>query len=345
MLDIRSIKFVIGILKYHLTKRRFPLLVVLSVTNRCNLRCIYCFGQYGEREVNDFATEELLNIIDELSQMGTKIVSISGGEPLLRDDIGEIIKAVKRKKMICLMNTNGLLIERHFASLRELDTICIGFDGNEVENDLNRGKGSFKRIIEGIKIAKELNIPVHTVCVITKNNINCVEYIINLAKEMGFSVEFNFPCGLLSEISSDYYIGKNEDYQNAILKIIEYKKNSNPILFSKKSYEFVLAWLKRFDRPIFFDFVPKNLNYVPCYSGKLECFIDADGFLYPCYQLIGRYPTKNIKEIGFRKAWEELDRDIDCKACFSLCSVEHNYIFNLAPAVIFNSVKNVILRK
>lgn len=344
MLDLRSIEFAWGVLKYHIIKKKIPLLVVLTVTNRCNLRCIYCFGRYGERKVEDFTTEELLKIIYELSVSGTKIVSISGGEPLLREDIGEIINEVKKRGMICLMNTNGLLIEKHLDALEQLDSICIGFDGREIENDLNRGEGSFKKIIEGIKAAKKLGIPVHTVCVLTRNNIDSVEYILTLAKDIGFSVEFNFPCGLLTEESCEY-IGKNEDYQNIILKIIEYKRKNYPILFSKKSYEFVLNWLKRFDKPIYFDSRPRGLNYIPCYSGRLECFIDADGLLYPCYQLIGRYPAVNIKEIGFKNAWECLNRDIKCKTCLSICSIEHNYIFNLEPGAIFNHIKNVIFRR
>lgn len=319
-------------------------MVVLTVTRRCNLRCIYCFGTYPERKHKDFSTSEIMTVIDDLASCGTKIVSISGGEPLIREDIGEIIAQVKKRNMLCLINTNGLLVEEKLESLRRLDTLCIGFDGKEAENDLNRGKGSFKKILGGIKAAKSLNLPLHTVCVITKNNINSIDYIIHLAKEMGFTAEFNITCGLLSE-NDTTYTAKTDEYKGAVTKIIEYKKKNYPILFSSHSYEFVLNWLNKYNQRIFFDNVPGALSYVPCYSGRLECFIDADGSLYPCYQLIGRYPAENIKEVGFRMAWNNLNKNIQCKTCCSVCSVEHNNIFHLNPRVIYNNVKNVLLRR
>ncbi len=85
-----------------------PLVAGLNVTNRCNLSCSYRYGAYSKREARDFTTEELLNLIEEFKNMGTRAIYISGGEPLLREDIGEIIRATKDRNMLCFMNTNGL---------------------------------------------------------------------------------------------------------------------------------------------------------------------------------------------------------------------------------------------
>lgn len=341
---LQHLSFMAGIVRYHISKKRVPLMAVLTVTKRCNLRCIYCFGAYPERKYKDFTSSEIITVIDDLASCGTRIVSISGGEPLIREDIGDIIARVKKRNILCLINTNGLLVEERIESLRQLDSLCIGFDGKEAENDLNRGKDSFGKIMGGIKAAKSLNIPLHTVCVITKNNINSIDYIVHLAREMGFTAEFNITCGLLSE-NDTAYTANIKGYKEAISKIIAYKRMNYPILFSSHSYEFVLNWLNKYSQRIFFDDVPEELSYVPCYSGKLECFIDADGFLYPCYQLIGRYPAENIKVVGFETAWNNLNKNIRCKTCCSVCSVEHNNIFHLNPGVIYNNVKNVLLHR
>ena len=75
-------------------------MVSLNVTNRCNLACSYCYGDYPKREARDFTTKELLDLIEEFRSMGTRAIYISGGEPLLRNDIEEIIGAIKDKNML-----------------------------------------------------------------------------------------------------------------------------------------------------------------------------------------------------------------------------------------------------
>ena len=64
--------FMLTLFHDHIFKKRTPLVVVLNVTFRCNLRCGYCYGQYFDRQDEDFKTEELLGLIDELAKLGTR---------------------------------------------------------------------------------------------------------------------------------------------------------------------------------------------------------------------------------------------------------------------------------
>ena len=86
-----------------------PISVVLVVNNRCNLNCNYCFGDYGNRRDTDYTTEELVKIIDDLYDLGTRYMIVHGGETLLRKDIGYIVNYIKNKGIYVGFLTNGIL--------------------------------------------------------------------------------------------------------------------------------------------------------------------------------------------------------------------------------------------
>ena len=107
------IAFMYTLLKDKLLGGRTPLIVVLNTTFRCNMRCGYCYGRFYEYPNNkDFTTEELINLIDDLKRMGTRSITLGGGEPLIRKDIGLIIDRIKESGIECGFNTNGTLVSQ-----------------------------------------------------------------------------------------------------------------------------------------------------------------------------------------------------------------------------------------
>ena len=82
------------------TSKRMTIVENLLINNDCNIKCFYCFPQVFKREVKQFTTQELMKLIDDFHDRGTEVMVLLGGEPLLRKDIGEIIRYVKSKKMI-----------------------------------------------------------------------------------------------------------------------------------------------------------------------------------------------------------------------------------------------------
>ena len=114
-----------------------PLFIVLVTNNGCNLNCSYCYGNYGERKQKDYSTKELLKIIDELKQQGTKLLTVHGGESLLRKDIGEILNYAKNKGFYISLNTNGYYVKSRINDIKFLDNICLSLDGTKENNDKN----------------------------------------------------------------------------------------------------------------------------------------------------------------------------------------------------------------
>lgn len=339
----KRISFFTNLLKGKILGKNIPLVVVLNTTNRCNLRCIYCYGPYYDNPKNDFTIEQLLELIDELTALGTKSITLGGGEPLLRDDIGQLIDYIKSKGIECGMNTNGILIPQKIDIVKKLDLVCISIDGNKESNDTNRGEGSFEKIMAGIKAAKEAGLIVHTNTVLTKNNLNSIDYLMNLAKTIGLGVEFNLPFYQTSPNKDNPALDiSNQDSRQAIKKIMEYKKKGYPVLFSEKVHQYVVKW-PDYKKKMYLGKKP-DFKYIKCQAGRYMCFIDADGMVYPCAQLIGTFKALNFLEVGFKRAWENLASH-NCQACYFICFNEFNSIFSLNFSVILSNIINSLKRK
>ncbi len=338
------------IIQANVTKHWHPLIVSLTVTNRCNLKCVYCYGSYHQRKIKDFPKRFWFELIDEMQGMGTRLIHLEGGEPLLRDDIGEFVHYIKSKNMLCRMNSNGYLVPNKIDAIKKLDSLCISLDGDEASNDKNRGKGCYRRVIEAIKTAKRLGLPVLTSTTLTRNNIEggAIEHVISLAEKYRFGAQFNFLYEQTSDISDDPACRVHDSaIRSAVKKIIACKKQGAPVFYSMATYRNVLNWpvsydIKKFtnDRPI-----PAGFKHIPCYMGKLMCFVDGDGRVYPCGEHIGTFPALNIMDVGFKRAWESLNENKTCHTCYNTCFDEYNEVFSCKPSVWWNNFKNSLLSK
>jgi MoaA/NifB/PqqE/SkfB family radical SAM enzyme len=133
---------------------RGPLIVFLSLTEKCNLRCKKCtiWKSVKEEREPELSKEEIFSFLPQLSSTGTKIIALWGGEPLLNKNLCEIIREIHRQKMIPYVITNGLLLnEQYVAQLikADLGSISVSLDNPFPEkHDERKGfKGAFARTI------------------------------------------------------------------------------------------------------------------------------------------------------------------------------------------------------
>lgn len=333
--------FIGTLIKDKLVGGRTPLVVVLNVTSRCNMRCGYCYGQfYSEKSSRDFTSKELLKLIDNLGEMGTRSITLGGGEPLLRKDIGRIVEKIKENGIECGFNTNGTLVSRKIKELQKADMICVSIDGPKEMNDANRGEGTFERIVEGIDAALEAGIKVHTTTVLTRHNCDSVEWVVEMAKAKGIQAEFNLLFHQSDEKDdSDRFMASNTNLRKAVEKIVELKGQGAPILFSEHVYRYVARW-PDYRKRLFMGNGPA-FEYIDCYAGRFMMFINSDGKVYPCVQLIDIFPAKDLREVGIRAAWENL-ADHSCRACYFPCFNEFNTIMDMNFRVIAGQVLSTL---
>ena len=129
----------------------FPETVVWEITFACNMQCIHCGTSAGKRRPDELTTEEALNLVDELADLGCKSLTISGGEPLLRKDWRELAARAKERDMTTYLITNGFAVTAAIAD----DFLHLGFkrigvsiDGmEEVHNYIRQRPDSYSKCL------------------------------------------------------------------------------------------------------------------------------------------------------------------------------------------------------
>ncbi|AIY90567.1 radical SAM protein [Geoglobus acetivorans] len=160
---------------------------VWNVTARCNLKCVHCYADAGAKKEGELTTEEAKEFIDDLAEMKVPVLLLSGGEPLMREDIFELIEHAKSKGLYVSLSTNGTLINDDVAGrLAELkvDYVGISIDGLPGTNDRFRGlRGAFDRALNGILNAKEAGLLTGIRFTVTRLNLREVPEVIDLLVE------------------------------------------------------------------------------------------------------------------------------------------------------------------
>lgn len=328
-----------NILKCKVLGRYRPLVVLLYVTDRCNLKCRYCQGHWSARKINDFTTEEIFSIVDQCVELGTKHFTIHGGEIFLRDDVEKTIAYMKGKGLYVNLVTNGILLAENIEKIRDIDSLCISLDGSETANDMNRGKGTYKKIVEAIRLAKRENFKFNVQGTITKYSKNEVGFLAEMAKEIGYYQQFSLLLKPLKPDQND--IGLTEDeMKEAIREIIKYKKMGYPIFTSYRTLNNALNWKHPYSKAMLnVEEFKKDGDAIRCYYGKLKLVIDADGFAYPCSSLNHEFKALNVREVGVKKAYEHVVATNTCEACYFLTQNDWSLLLGLSPGQYLEQVK------
>lgn len=164
--------------------------VVWNVGRRCNLRCVHCYSHSRDQEYKgELSHEEGIELLNDLSDFGVPVVLFSGGEPLMRPDLFELVEHAVSKKMRAVLSTNGTLITPEVANRLKgigLSYVGISLDGLQETNDRFRGvKGAFEQAIAGVRSCLANGVKVGLRFTMTKQNYRDVEGIFDLIEKEG----------------------------------------------------------------------------------------------------------------------------------------------------------------
>ena len=139
-----------------------PVHAVWELTLACDLKCQHCGSRAGKRRSEELTTEECLDLVRQLARMGTREVTLIGGEAYLRRDWLEIIREIRKQRMDCTLQSGGLhLTENRIKSAVDagLQALGVSIDGLEEVHDKLRGvKGSFNAAISALECVKKYGI-------------------------------------------------------------------------------------------------------------------------------------------------------------------------------------------
>jgi radical SAM protein with 4Fe4S-binding SPASM domain len=165
-------------------------------TIRCNLACAHCRRvESDETAYRDLSTAQAKDLIEQLAELGKgqpamPVLVFSGGEPLCREDLFELISQARSLGIIPALATNGTLLDTTVAEqIRDsgIARVSVSLDGAtaEVHDKMRQLKGSFERAIEGIKCLHEKKVPFQINITLTRHNAEQLEDVYELAKFLG----------------------------------------------------------------------------------------------------------------------------------------------------------------
>ncbi len=296
-----------------------PSLVSWNLTRRCNLRCPHCYLSAGKKAEQELTTEECLALIDEMKALGTEMVILTGGEPLLRKDIFDIATRCAEQGMWVVMGTNGVLIDDRVAQ-RMVDCgikgVGISIDSVDPEkhNSFRGGPNSWEHSVRALKICRQHGLEVLVQSTVMASNYEEVPKLIDFAKEIGawsFNLYFLVQTGrgqLMNDLSA-------EQTESMLTHLVEHQEAYRPMLvrskcaphFKRLAYERGLG----------------GLESGGCMAGTHYCRITPDGDVTPCPYM--DLSAGNVRDSSFTEIWNHSDlfsglRDLErlegrCGAC------------------------------
>lgn len=162
--------------------------VVWNVGQRCNLRCVHCYSHSKNKEyTGELSTSEGKSLLEDLASFGSPVILFSGGEPLMRPDILELVGYARELGLRAVISTNGTLITGSLAKELKgfgLSYVGISLDGLKETHDKFRGlKGAFDQAMDGLRNCQEAGIKVGLRFTINKRNAADIPGIFQLLRD------------------------------------------------------------------------------------------------------------------------------------------------------------------
>jgi radical SAM family uncharacterized protein len=289
---------------------RTPLFCGHKLTYNCNLKCKMC--PFWKRQSPDLSTEQEKAIIKQVYNSGACGIAFEGGEPLLRNDLADILAFSRYLPLQTSIVTNGTLLESKIDEIAPYinGAIYVSLDGLEQTHDAIRGvKGSFTKAIQGIGATrKKVAVTINTT--VMAENIDEIENIVELAKELGTRISIAIAHEYCNANASSPEADKIPQLAH---RLLEMKRKGYPIVNSRG----------------YFKVMAKEKNW-KCKPWAI-INIDATGnIVLPCYVHNDYESTVSILEKGVKGAvlsydWKKIE---NCKKCNLHCYVEPSLVIS-----------------
>lgn len=273
-------------------------------TNRCNLKCSHCYQDAGSPNERELSTDEGKALIDGIARAGFHVMIFSGGEPLMRPDIFELVQHAASRKLRPVFGTNGtMLTPETVQRLKEsgAGTMGISLDSlDPAKHDRFRGvKGSFDLTMEGIRNCREAGLPFQLHTTVLDWNKEELPDMIDFAVSAGAKSAYIF---FLIPVGRGVFLEESAvevaEYE-ALLRTIMEKQRDLPIPIKPTcapQYTRVAAQLgikleRRFSKG--------------CLAGRSYCVIDPSGIVRPCAYMTEE--AGDVRQMPFDRIWAESD--------------------------------------
>lgn len=275
-----------------------PSLISWNLTRKCNLRCPHCYMEGGTAEERELSTAECLGLIDEMKSLGTEMLILTGGEPLLRRDVYEIARTASDAGMWVVMGTNGVLVNDHVADkMLECGVKGVGISIDSIDpakhNSFRGGPNAWEHSVRALEICKRKGLEVLVQTTVMDFNRDEIPELIAFAREKGawsFNLYFLVQTGRgqkLNDLSA-------ADTDATLRELVATQNDYRPMLVrSKCAPQF---------KQIAYEMGRGGLESGGCMAGTQYCRITPGGDVTPCpYMTV---VAGNVLEQSFTDIWQ-----------------------------------------
>ncbi len=276
-----------------------PALVSWNLTKKCNLKCPHCYMSAGEKAENELSTGECLDLIDEMVGLGTEMLILTGGEPLLRRDIYDIARHASSKGIWVVMGTNGVLVNDHVAAkMVECGVKGVGISLDSIDpgkhDSFRGGPDAWKHSVRALDTCRKHNLQVLVQTTVMDMNRHEVPQLIEFAKEKGawsFNLYFLVQTGRGQEMNDL----SARDTDSLLRDLATHQDRHRPMLVRAKCAPQY--------KQIAYEMGFGGLESGGCMAGTEYMRITPGGDVTPC-----PYMTKvagNVRDSGLSGVWNE----------------------------------------
>lgn len=315
----------------HWKAHKIPIIGTIEITYRCNFKCIHCYAD-ERHEAPHMSYEEVVRLVDEMSDAGTFFLTISGGEPLVHPDFKRIYRYIRNKGIFVEVFTNGTLISEDIADLFyeyppiNVDITVYGAS-DETYQQITGMKNGYSRMMQGIENLRKKEIHFTLKTSALRENADDVPVIRDFAKQM--NVSFRYSYQVAPTIEGDTY---NYAHRLSPQEIVE-----------RESFDIERAnfWSQK-NKAVIDDVPYGEVPVYNCKTAKFTFCISADSLLSGCIH--DRVHVRNLKTESFLDAWQAVNecvesimitKDFPCAAC------EYLPFCNTCPADAEREFKNI----
>ncbi|MGE9984033.1 heme b synthase [Desulfovibrio sp. SGI.169] len=300
-------------------------LIAWEVTRSCNLACKHCRAEaHPEPYPGELSTAEAKALIDTFPRVGRPIIIFTGGDPMMRPDVYELVAYAHARGLTCAFSPNGTLITPENARLIRkagVERCSISIDGADAQShDAFRGvPGAFEASMRGIGYLKEAGVPFQINTTVTRNNLGSFKKIFELCERIGAAAWHIFllvPMGRASGLADQVITAR--EYEDVLHWLYDFRKGTNMHLKATCAPHYYRIMRQRAHA--------EGLRVTPetfgmdaltrgCLGGTGFCFISHTGQVQPCGYL--ELDCGNVRETPFPEIWRDSEyfrqfRDQSC---------------------------------
>ncbi|WP_347275037.1 radical SAM protein [Candidatus Kuenenia sp.] len=299
-----------------------PREICIILTYRCNAKCNMCDVWHYPTKSNEEIT---IKDIEKLP-FGLKFINITGGEPFLRQDITEIIEAIRPKTKRIVISTNGFLTCRIVGLCQKHPDIGIriSIEGFPKASDTIRGiPEGFDRGLRTLFTLRKMGLK-DIGFGMTVQDMNCKDLM--PLYELSNALGYEFATAALH--NSHYFHKLDNRIENKDIVCGEFSKLIVELLKSNS----VKKWFRAYFNYGLMNYIYGGNRFLKCEMGSESCFIDPSGDILPCNGMNCKMPMGNIKESSFEDIWNSKKADA-VRNAVDTCDKRCWMVGNAAPVI------------